>query len=318
MLIAHTELGQINGAGDKKALFKTMITGEVIKAFDETRVARPFARERVIPHGKSASFLVYGVAGAKYLPRGSKIEGSNNMLHSEVTINIDDMLISDVKILDIDEAMMYEDVRGEYGTQLGRALANAEDKNLIQLMCLAGRATASQNDIKGGTQLSAADADTNGQTLADLIFNARQTLVEKSVPYAKGEWAFITTPAMYSLLAMTKDIINKDWGGAGVYADGTVLRIAGFDIIESNHVPSTNITQTTGTNNTYHGDFTKTLGVCVSKGAVGTVRLKDLELEMTAPKGDYAIENQATLMVAKYLQGHGILEPRRAVEILKV
>ena len=257
----------------------------------------------------------YGTAKASYLPRGQKIEGNNNMLHSEVIINIDDVLQSSVKILDIDEAMAYYDVRSEYSKQLGQALANEEDRNLMQLMCLAGRANATQDDIKGGSQLSAADADTNGQTLADMIFNARQIFREKEVPYVKGEWAFFTTPAMYSLLAMTKDIINKDWGGAGVYAEGTVLRIAGFDIIETNHIPTENITQKTGQNNTYHGDFTKTLGVCVSKGAVGTVRLKDLQVEMTT--GDYKVENQATLIVAKYLQGHGILEPRRAVEILK-
>lgn len=237
------------------------------------------------------------------------------MLHSEVIINIDDVLQSSVKILDIDEAMAYYDVRSEYSKQLGQALANEEDRNLMQLMCLAGRANATQGDIKGGSQLTGADADTNGQTLADMIFNARQIFREKEVPYVKGEWAFFTTPAMYSLLAMTKDIINKDWGGAGVYAEGTVLRIAGFDIIETNHIPTENITRKTGQNNTYYGDFTKTLGVCVSKGAVGTVRLKDLQVEMTT--GDYKVENQATLIVAKYLQGHGILEPRRAVEILK-
>lgn len=278
-------------------------------------MARPYTRERVIPHGKSASFLVYGSAKASYLPRGQKIEGDNKMLHSEVVINIDDVLQASVKILDIDEAMAYYEVRSEYSKQLGQALANEEDKNLMQLMCLAGRAAATQDDVKGGSQLTGAGADTDGQTLADMIFNARQIFKEKEVPYVKGEWAFFTTPAMYSLLAMTKDIINKDWGGAGVYAEGTILRIAGFDIVETNHVPTTNITQKTGENNTYHGDFTKTLGVCVSKGAVGTVRLKDLTIEMTT--GDYNIENQATLIVAKYLQGHGILEPRRAVELMK-
>lgn len=315
MFIAHTNLGQVNGTGDEKELFQKYITGEAIKAFDETKVARPFTRERVIPHGKSASFLVYGTAKAAYLPRGQKIEGNNNMLHSEVVINIDDVLQSSVKILNIDEAMAYYEVRNEYSKQLGQSLANEEDKNLIQLMCLAGRTNATQADVKGGSQISAAGADTDGQTLADMVFNARQIMKEKEVPYAKGEWAFFTTPAMYSLLAMTKDIINKDWGGAGVYADGTVLRIAGFDIVETNHIPTTNIAEKTGQKNTYHGDFTNTLGVCVSKGAVGTVRLKDLTVEMTT--GDYNIENQAVLIVAKYLQGHGILEPRRAVELLK-
>lgn len=296
-------------------MFQKFITGETIKAFDSVKVVRPYTRERTIPHGKSASFLVYGSAKARYLPRGQKIEGSNNMLHSEVIINIDDILIADLMILDIDEAMAYYEVRSDYAKQLGEALAKREDQNLLQLACLAGRSAATQSDIKGGSQVTATGGDTDGQVTAEAIFQARQIFVEKDVPYSKGEWAFFCTPAIYSLLAKTTDIINKDWGGAGMYSDGTVLRIAGFDIIESNHVPTANITKNTGENNTYHGDFSNTLGVCMSKGAIGTVRLKDLTIEMTT--GDWNIEHQGTLMVAKYLQGHGILEPRRAVEILK-
>jgi hypothetical protein len=46
------------------------------------------------------------------------------------------------------------------------------------------------------------------------------------------------------------------------------------------------------------------------ESAVGTVKLMDLSME-----GEYKIEYQGTLLVAKYAVGHGILRPESAVEI---
>jgi hypothetical protein len=44
--------------------------------------------------------------------------------------------------------------------------------------------------------------------------------------------------------------------------------------------------------------------------AVGTVKLMDLGME-----GEYQINKQGTLMVAKYAVGHGILRPEAAIEL---
>lgn len=236
------------------------------------------------------------------------------MLHSAITINIDDVLAADVQILDIDEAMSHYEVRSEYSKQLGAAMAVKQDQVNLQLACLAGRTAAPQDDMAGGSQLSGTNVDTDGQAMAELIFGAREIMAEKYVPETDPR-AFFCRPAIYSLLAMTTDILNKNWGGSGVYADGKIFRIAGFDIVETMHVPNSNITQETGANNTYHGDFTNTVGVCVSKGAVGNVYLKGLTTEIADQ--DYKVENQAVLLVVKRLMGAGILEARRAVELLK-
>ena len=69
-------------------------------------------------------------------------------------------------------------------------------------------------------------------------------------------------------------MINRDWGGAGVYADGTVLRVAGVQIVKSNNLPQAN-SAATGENNTYNGDFTNVKALVMQKQAIGTVKLMD-------------------------------------------
>jgi len=46
------------------------------------------------------------------------------------------------------------------------------------------------------------------------------------------------------------------------------------------------------------------------KSAIGTVKLMDLAVE-----SEYSIPKQATLMLAKYAMGHGILRPEAAVSV---
>ena len=48
----------------------------------------------------------------------------------------------------------------------------------------------------------------------------------------------------------------------------------------------------------------------MQKGAIGTVTRKDLTVECT-----WLPEELTWLLTARNLQGHGILDPRRAVEI---
>ena len=120
-------------------------------------------------------------------------------------------------------------------------------------------------------------------------------------------------PAQYYALAQNTKVLNKDWGGAGVYADGKVLRVAGVEIVKTNHLPNTNIASgstAAGTGDKYIGNFTTTVGLVIQKAALGTVKLMDLAME-----SEYQIQRQGTLMVAKYAMGHGVLAPQAAVEI---
>ncbi|MBQ3034138.1 MAG: hypothetical protein IJD28_07140 [Deferribacterales bacterium] len=285
---------------------------EVLSAFQENNVMKDLHRERTITHGKSATFPTTWKAEARYHQRGTPIVGSNNILHGQRIISIDDLLIADTVIYELDEAMNHYDVRSIHTTELGAALARAYDKRCLQVAVLAARAAGAVTGAPGGSVITDAAMATDGQVLANALFSAAQTFDEKDVPQA--DRALIVRPAQYYLMAATKDLLNKDWGGAGVYADGSVLYVAGIKIVKSNNLPSVNITDAQdGEQNTYYGDFSKTAGVVITKDAIGTVKLKDLAMEITS--GDFRIMYQADLMVAKYAMGHGILRPECAVEL---
>ena len=85
-------------------------------------------------------------------------------------------------------------------------------------------------------------------------------------------------------------------------------------VMMSNNVPQSNVgSEVSGTNNSYAGDDSKTIGLVFHKSAVGTVKLMDMTTEISG--SDYGLMYQGTLMGAKYALGHGILRPEAAATI---
>jgi len=309
--------GWINADGgtyDKdNAMFLKVFTGEVLTAFDENNIMKDLHRMRTIAHGKSAQFVVMGKAAARYHVPGTPVLGSNVIKQAERTINIDDLLLADVFIYDLDDAKNHFDVRQEYSKQLGAALAREFDMKCMRVAVKAARTAGVITDEPGGTVLKNVAAATDGEVLAGLIFKCAQTWDEKDV--VDMERTVIVKPAQYYLMAETTKLINKDWGGAGVYADGTVLKVAGVQIVKSNNVPTGVITAKAGENNAYDGTFTDTVAVALQREAIATVKLKDLAVQKSG--ADFNIMYQGDLMLAKYAMGHGILRPACAIEISK-
>ena len=63
------------------------------------------------------------------------------------------------------------------------------------------------------------------------------------------------------------------------------------------------------TNEGYSGmNFTNYEGLVFHRSGIGTVKLLDLAIE-----SDYLVQNQGTLMVAKYAMGHNYLRPAACV-----
>lgn len=309
-----SRLGQINNAGDANALFLKVFSGEVLTAFAEKNVMAEKVMSRTISSGKSAQFPLTGKIGAEYHVPGTEITGLN-LPASERIITINDMLISHAFIGNLDEAKNHYDVRSIYSGEIGKALANQMDRHLLQLAVLASRDVGGVvTGEPGGGSITIGSAGTYTATqLNDAVFSAAQTFDEKDVP--EEDRVLVLRPADYYTLVKDRVAINQDWQGAGSYSDGIVTRIAGIEIVMSNHIPSTviaNGTVAAGTGNLYAGDFTKTVGIAMQKQALGTVKLMDLATEM-----EYDIRRQGTLMVAKYAVGHGILRPACAFEIKK-
>ncbi|OUU24431.1 MAG: hypothetical protein CBC04_08635, partial [Verrucomicrobia bacterium TMED44] len=273
-------LGQTNSSGDANALFLKVFAGEVLASFQRQNKMLPLTTVRSISQGKSAQFPLVGLASAEYHTAGAEINGTA-IKHAERVITIDDLLISHAFISNIDEAKNHYDVRSIYSQELGSALAKKLDQNLIQLAVLGARAGATVTGIGAANAITDSDAHTNASSFVDSIYEAAQIMDENDVP--DDDRYCVMTPDQYYLALTNDKSINRDFGGTGNFQEGSILRIAGMNIVKSNSAVSAftdlSSASTTGQNNTYRGNFSTTVAVCFHKSAVGTVKLLDLAME---------------------------------------
>ena len=314
-----SRLGLINNAGGgswagDNAMFLQVFAGEVLTAFRKATIFEPLHTVRTISSGKSASFPIIGLNSAAYHTPGTMLTG-NQVKHAEAVIKIDDKLVSNVFVADIDEAKNHYDVRAPYSTEMGNALAYKFDQNVAAMIAKAARtATNFNTDLPGGTRIkivAASKSAITGAQLATALFSAAQKMDENNLP--ENDRYCVLAPAEYYKLVQETNVINRDWGGAGAYADGTVLRVAGITILKSNHLPTTNRSAASGEQNDYSADYTKSVALAFNKQAVGTVKLMDLKMEQTG--SDVHALWQGTFMVASMALGTNILRPDCAVEI---
>ena len=297
--------GQDNLAGDAKANFLKVYGGEVLTNFEEYNVMKDLQQMKTIQSGKSAQFPATWQVSSSYHSVGAEIVGQTSPA-SERVISIDDPLIADVFLADIEEAMNHWDSRSVYTSETGQALARKFDTNSMQVAILAAQASATVTGGNGGAQLTNAGYATTGSTIAAGIFSAAEQLDNKYVPEMNRH--AILRPAQYYLVAQTTDVINRDWGGNGVYAEGSVLKVAGINIVKSPHLPSANVTDGPAA---YQGTFVNTQGLVFHTTTMGTVKLMDLSV-----RADYDPRRLGTLIVSKYALGHGILRPESSVEMI--
>ena len=388
-VVGKGRVGAINHANnDSTALFLKKFAGEVLTVFDEKNIMKPLHTIRTITKGKSAQFPVIGTAQAGYYTPGSDITnasdnavttgdgaasaGLNQFKQTEQLIHIDKVLMASTFIASIDELVSHFDVRSPYSHQLGEALANQFDKNVLKVAVKTGAKNGDEGDtgtdtggllpsdefIPGQTRkgsvvysareeattsedpentASAADSSNSSKGTegmlrlnpdATVIRNAfvesARLLDEKDVP--QSDRYAIITPAMYYTLINSGDIvtgsvINKDIGGVGSIASGTITQLFGINILTSNHIPGT-ATGTGGLDastanqwsgsaaggNSYALDYQDVAGIVFQKGGFGTLKLMDLTME-----NEYLITRQGNLFVAKYSMGHGSLRPESVV-----
>lgn len=304
-----SRLGQSNLGGDALALFLKVFAGEVLTAAERMAVAVPRVQHRSIASGKEAQFPVMGRTGASLHTPGAEIDPAA-IPHAEKTIGIDGLLISPVFIANIDEAMNHYDVRSEYARVAGEALAILQDKLVLQIGVLTARASAT---LTGGTDsppggLSDINANykTDATTLAGGLFKAAQTFDENWIP--DTERCCFVKPAQYYLLAQNLVAINRDYGGSGAYSDGTIVKIAGIEIVKTNTLPTTNLTGQIASK--YNVDASNTAALILHRSAVGSLTLLDMAVE-----SEYSVRHQGTLLVAKMAKGNGTLRPEAAVEL---
>ena len=341
----------LTAGSDNNELFLKKFSGEILQSFEESNIFKPLHTIRTIESGKSAQFPVTGIASANYHTPGENIaeEGGatskylSDIKKTERVITIDDMLVASTFLANIDDMKNHYDIRSVYANELGKALAKRFDEALAKVFIAAARSEANLSGRPAGgildvsanafVALGATNTDVTDPTGAELVaalFSAAQKLDENDVP-SDGRFCVLRPQEYYKLitggagaLAISTSAVNKDVGGVGSIASGSIPQVAGITIHKSNHIPSTDLSGVaTGDGaaandvfgaggSGYNGNFTNTLGIVSHSAAVGTVKLLDL-----ATESEYQIERQGTLFVAKYAMGHGILRPECAIELQK-
>ena len=339
-----SRVGLAEGGSDNDQLFLKKFSGEILQTFEEANIFKPLHTIRTIESGKSAQFPVTGIASASYHTPGENIaDGGNSYLSdikkTEKIITIDKMLVASTFLANIDDVKNHYDIRSVYANELGKALAVRFDSALAKVFIAAARSSASLTGGNTGGQLDVANndfsagdvtgtpANVSGAELVAALFSAAQKLDENDVP-SDGRFCVLRPQEYYRLitgnvgdLAISTSAVNKDVGGLGSIASGSIPQVAGISIYKSNHIPSGNLggsdidgdadNDPFGAGNGYNSDFRNSLGIVSHSAAVGTVKLLDL-----ATESEYQIERQGTLFVAKYAMGHGILRPECAIELV--
>ena len=333
-----SRLGATNGGSDKRSLFLKQFAGEVLTSFEERNIFMPLHRVRTISNGKSAQFPVTGTSSAAYHTAGDTIYGGS-VNASEITVTVDDLLVSSTFVPKIDEAMNHYDVRSIYSAEMGNALSNAADKNIASIIyqSATGAGTADQEvqwtnadfaglsngstGAKGKIDIANTAAEgTASYTAQNIVDGIINSLMQFDKHDVTGEKYCVLSPeAYYTLMGADSTAINRDQGGNGSVAGGNVPTVGGVKILMSNHLPSADngsvplnesgrgATPYTGSD-AFDADLK---GMVFTKDAAATVKLLDLGVE-----SEYQIERQGTLMVAKYAMGHNALRNKAAIALV--
>jgi len=203
-----SRIGQTLGAGDTRSLFLKVFSGEVLTTFNAKTIMKDKTRVRNISSGKSAQFPAIGKTKAEYHTPGAEITG-NVIQQDEKVITIDDLLIANTFIARIDEAMSHFDVRSEYSVQMGQALAQTYDRNLLSLAVKACRDPAGLGNgaVGQGDAVSAAiGATPSVQNIVDAAYAAAQAFDEKNIP--ENDRYLIVSPATYYKLVNSDKLLN--------------------------------------------------------------------------------------------------------------
>lgn len=303
-----SRVGQANLSGANDALFLKVFSGEVMSAFNARTVMSDKTRVRNITSGKSAQFPAIGRIGAEYHVPGTEITGTK-VEHGEKVVTIDDLLISHSFISNIDEAKNHYEVRSEYSTQMGAALAQTYDRSLISLAVkeAAAGAIGAVAD-QGAASNTNIGASPTVQELVDAIYAEAAAMDELFLP-AEDRFV-IVSPSDYWGLVQNDKLIDRDFGENGSYANGTIMKVAGMSIVKSpnlgiNHAATANKDQYPDAGgDKYMTDTTGIKALILQRSALATVKLMEL-----ASESEYDMRRQGTLMLSKMAVGHGVVRP---------
>ena len=244
-----TQLGQANMAGDTRALYLKLFSGEMFKGFQRNTIARDLVMKRTLKNGKSLQFIYTGRTKSEFHTPGNSILGDSNAAPpvAEKTITVDDLLISSAFVYDLDETLSHYDLRSEISRKIGYALAEKYDRLIFRAITRGARAaspiTATNYVEPGGTQVrvgttaNASDAYSS-TALVNAFYDAAAALDEKGVSQ-DGRVGVLNPRQYYALIQAvgSNGLINRDVQGSALQGGDGIVEIAGIKIYKSMNIP---------------------------------------------------------------------------------
>ena len=244
-----TQLGQANLAGDKRALYLKLFSGEMFKGFQHNTIARDLIMKRTLKNGKSLQFIYTGRTKSEFHTPGNSILGDTNGAPpvAEKTITIDDLLISSAFVYELDEVLAHYDLRSEISRKIGYALAEKYDRLAFRAVARGARqaspVSATNYVEPGGTPIRVGsttnDSDAyNSANLVAAFYDAAAALDEKGVS-SDGRVAVLNPRQYYELIQAvgSNGLVNRDAQGSALQGGNGIIEIAGIKIYKSMNIP---------------------------------------------------------------------------------
>jgi hypothetical protein len=305
---------------DNRSLWMDVFGGEVLTAFDNATVTLDKHTVKSLNGGaKSYRFPKTWKASAEYHTPGAELLG-NDFQTGEISINVDDILVSHYGIADLDRILSHFDMRSIISKEMGGALAKVFDKNVFRQLVLAARDTGSA-PFPGGESIVNAlcknSGTISGIAWLDAIRDANMRLFNKDVPEDMPRYLAVNAET-FDAIKYAKDsngqylILNRDFqadNAGGIQKRSETITVDGVTIVKSRNIPSTNETTATTVYSKYRANYSTTTGVMWCPQAVATVKLMDISMET-----ERDVRRLEDFMVSKMFVGHGTMRPEMAIE----
>ena len=241
--------GQSNGAGDARALYLKLFSGEMFKGFQNNTIARDLVMKRTLKNGKSLQFIYTGRTTSEFHTPGNAILGNGDGAPpvAEKTITCDDLLISSAFVYELDEVLSHYDLRSEISRKIGYALAEKYDRYIFRAITRGARSASPITKASfvepGGTQVrvgsTANDSDAFSATaLVNAFYDAAAAMDEKGVSQ-EGRVGVLNPRQYYALIQQVGEngLINRDEQGSARQKGNGIVEIAGIKIYKSMNIP---------------------------------------------------------------------------------
>jgi hypothetical protein len=301
----------VNSAGVVDALALEVYSGLVLGAYNKATVTAGRHIERNIASGKSAQFPATGRATTSFHTAGTELTFQQINSNAHV-ISIQNLMVSPIFIDILDEAKSHFEVRAEYASQQGSALAEAADARVLMAGVAGARtSTPPVTGLEAGGRATNAAMGTTASVLKAGVYDAAEAFDTNSIP-ADGRSLFLA-PAQYYLLLQDGEFIDRDFndGSNGNRSQAVMRNAADFEVVKTTNLPSTDESADLDVFPTrLELDYQAHIALAMHSGAVGSVTLIGLQFE-----SEYDMNRQGNMLVAKYAKGFDYLRPEAAYEL---